>query len=135
MEDYNNLLEEACKKIKPVESKIDRFEMPKVEGRVEGNKTIITNFRQICSYIRRDPNQVVKVLLKSLAAFGSIKGDRLVLARKISSREVNEKLVSYINEFVICRECKKPDTELMKEDRFTFIHCMACGAKKSVGKI
>jgi len=109
--------------------------MPKVEGRVEGNKTIITNFRQICSYILRDPNQVVKVLLKSLAAFGSIKGDRLVLARKISSREVNEKLVSYINEFVICRECKKPDTELMKEDRFTFIHCMACGAKKSVGKI
>jgi len=135
MENYDKLLEKAYGEIKPVESKIERFEIPKVEGRIEGNKTIITNFRQICSYIRRDPEHVVKVLLKNLAAFGSVKGDRLVLARKIPSREINEKLAMYVNEFVICKECKKPDTELLKEDRLTFVHCMACGAKRSVGKI
>ena len=31
-----------------------------------------------------------------------------------------------------CKDCGKPDTELIKEDRFTFIHCLACGAKHSI---
>lgn len=132
---YEQLLNEAYTKIKPVASKIDRFELPKIEGHIEGNKTIISNFRQICSYIRREPDHVMRYLIKTLATSGTIKGDRLILARKITSRMVNEKLQEYINEFVICKECKKPDTELMKEDRFTFIHCLACGAKKSVSRI
>jgi translation initiation factor 2 subunit 2 len=47
---------------------------------------------------------------------------------------INEKIQEYVAEFVICKECKKPDTELVKEDRLTFIHCLACGAKKSVSR-
>ena len=130
--DYESLLEEAYKKIKPVESKIERFEIPKAEGHVEGNKTIITNFKSICSYIRREPEHLLKYLLKELASPGSIKGDRLVLTRKISSSLINDKIQRYVNEFVICKECKKPDTELQKQGRFTFMHCLACGAKHSV---
>lgn len=135
MESYEKMLEEAYKGIKPVESKIERFEVPKVEGHIEGNKTIITNFKQICSYMRRDCDHLLKFLLKSLAAHGTIKGDRLVLTRKISSKMLNDKILEYVTEFVICKECKKPDTELIKEDRLTFIHCLACGAKKSVSRI
>jgi len=129
------MLDEAYSKIKPVESKIDRFDIPKVEGHIEGIKTIITNFKQICSYLRRDCNHVLKFLLKELAAPGSMKGDRLVLTRKISSSMINEKIKLYADTYVICKECKKPDTELTKEDRFNFIHCLACGAKKSISKI
>lgn len=134
-QDYEKLLEEAYKEIKPVESKIDRFEVPKVEGHIEGQKTIITNFKQICSYIRRDCNHLLKFLLKELATPGSVKGDRLVLTRKISSSMINEKVQLYVSTYVLCKECGKPDTELMREDRFNFIHCLACGAKKSISKI
>jgi len=134
-EDYEKLLEEAYTNIKPVESKIDRFEIPKVEGHIEGNKTIITNFKQICSYIRRDPEHILKFLLKELAAPGSIKGDRLVLTRNISSKMINEKITLYLQQYVICKECKKPDTELKKDGEFHFIHCLACGAKKSVPRV
>jgi translation initiation factor 2 subunit 2 len=134
-EDYEQLLNEAYKQIKPIESHIDRFEVPKVEGHIEGNKTIITNFKQICSYIRRDLNQVLKYLLKELASPGVMKGDRLILTRKISSSIINEKIKLYVQEYVICKECQKPDTEIMKEDRLFFIHCLACGAKKSISKI
>jgi translation initiation factor 2 subunit 2 len=133
--DYEKLLNEAYEHIKPVESKIDRFEIPKVEGHIEGVKTIITNFKAICSYIRRDPAHVLKFLLGELATPGVIKGDRLILTRKISSSIVNEKIKLYVETYVICKECKKPDTEIQKEDRFTFIHCLACGAKKSIAKI
>jgi len=134
-ENYESLLNEAYTKIKPVESKIDRFEVPKVEGHIEGQKTIITNFKQICSYIRRDCSHMLKFLLKELATPGSIKGDRLVLTRKMPSSLINEKIQLYVNSYVLCKECGKPDTELTHEDRFHFIHCLACGAKKSIPKI
>jgi len=134
-ENYEQLLNEAYQGIKPVESKIDRFEIPKAEGHIEGVKTIITNFKQICSYIRREPDQVLKFLLRELATPGVIKGERLILTRKISSSAVNEKIKLYVDNFVLCKECQKPDTEITKEDRFTFIHCLACGAKKSIAKI
>jgi translation initiation factor 2 subunit 2 len=134
-QDYEKMLDKAFETIKPVESKIDRFEIPKAEGRIEGIRTIITNFKQICSYMRRDPEHVLKFLQKELAAPGSIKGDRLVLTRKINSSAINEKIKLYADTYVICRECKKPDTEIMKQDRISFIHCLACGAKKSIAKI
>ncbi|MBM3247268.1 translation initiation factor IF-2 subunit beta [Candidatus Pacearchaeota archaeon] len=134
-EDYELLLAEAYKKIKPVESKIDRFETPKVEGHLEGTKTIITNFKQICSYIRRDQDHVLKYLLKELATPGVMKGDRLVLTRTISSKLINEKIALYVQDYVICKECKKPDTEITRDDRLTFLHCLACGAKKPITKI
>ena len=130
--DYEQLLNEAYKKIKKIESSSGRFEIPKIEGHFEGKKTILTNFFQIASYIRRDANHFQKFLLKELATSGQKEGERLVLNNKIPSEKINQKIEQYAKEFVICRECGKPDTELIKEDRFTFIHCLACGAKHSV---
>lgn len=130
MEDYTKLLEDAYKKIKPLESKTDRFEIPKAEGYIEGNKTIISNFLQIASYIRRSPESLAKFLLRELASSGSIKGERLVLQTKIPSPRINEKIALYVKEYVICKECGKPDSEIIKQAEFPFIHCMACGAKK-----
>jgi len=131
-DDYEKLLETAYKDIKPVESKIDRFEIPNVEGHIEGTKTIITNFRQISEHMRRDQAHILKYLLRALAAKGSVKGDRLILARKIPSRLINEKVMQYAKDFVICKECGKPDTEIIKQDRLDFVHCLACGAKHSI---
>jgi translation initiation factor 2 subunit 2 len=134
-QNYEKLLTEAYEKIKPVESKIDRFEIPKVEGHLEGTKAVITNFKQICSYIRRDPEHFLKYLLKELATPGVVRGDRLILTRTISSRLINEKIALYVQDYVLCKECKKPDTEIVRDDRLTFLHCLACGAKKPISKL
>jgi len=136
MTDYEKLLEEAHKKIKKIEGNGERFEIPKIKGHFEGKKTILTNFLQIASYLRRKPEHFQKFLLKELATSGNIEGDRLILNNKIPSAKINAKIEEYVKEFVLCKECKKPDTELIKEDRLTFVHCLACGAKHSVrGKI
>ncbi len=132
MENYENLLDNAYEKVKPLKESKERFEIPKVEGHIEGTKTIITNLPQIASYLRRDINHLLKHLLKELATPGVFKGNRLVLQTKQSSQKINEKINDYANEFVICRECKKPDTQLIKEPPFLFIKCLACGAKHSV---
>jgi translation initiation factor 2 subunit 2 len=135
MESYEKLLDEAFKKIKKPEGNGERFEIPKIEGHFEGKKTILTNFFQIASYIRRNPEHFQKFLLKELASSGQIEGDRLVLNQKVPSAKINQKIESYVREFVLCKECGKPDTELIKDDRMTFIHCLACGAKRPVSKI
>ncbi|MDP2628670.1 MAG: translation initiation factor IF-2 subunit beta [Nanoarchaeota archaeon] len=136
--EYEKLLDEAYKEIKQPENVkgSQRFEIPKIEGHIEGKKTILTNFFQIVSHIRRNPEHFQKFMLKELAASGQREGDRLVLNIKVPSGKINQKIEEYVKEFVLCKECGKPDTELIKENRLTFIHCLACGAKHSVrGKI
>jgi len=129
---YEKLLEEAYGKIKQTNTSLDRFKIPKIEGHFEGRKTILTNFYQISSHLRRKPEHFQKFMLKELAASGQKEGDRLVLNIKVPSSKINKKIEEYVNEFVSCRECKKPDTELIRKDRINFVHCLACGAKHSV---
>jgi len=131
MENYEKLLDSAYKDIKPIKHS-ERFEIQKAEGHVEGSKTILTNLQQIASYLRRDLDHLLKFLLKELATSGSIKDNRIILQRKITSQKINEKIQDYAKEFVICKECQKPDTEIQKDKGFTFVHCLACGAKHSV---
>jgi translation initiation factor 2 subunit 2 len=132
MESYEKLLDSAYGRIKKVETACERFEMPKAEGHIEGKKTILTNFLQMASCLRRQPEHFQKFLLRELATPGQMEGDRLVLNNKIPSSKINQKIDEYAHEFVLCRECGKPDTEIIKEDRFAFLKCLACGAKHSI---
>ena len=131
-ENYEQLLNEAYKKVKKIECSSERFEIPKAEGHFEGKKTIITNFSQLASIFRRSPEHLQKFLLKELAAAGQKEGDRLVLNIKIPSSRINQKIEEYAKEFVICKECKKPDTEIISEKGVKYKHCLACGAKSPV---
>jgi len=132
METYKKLLEQAHKELKPIEHSGERFEIPKIEGHHEGTKTILANLPQIASHLRRDINHLLKFLLKELATSGAIKNNRTVLMRKLPSDKINEKINEYAKEFVVCEQCGKPDSELIKEKGFPMLHCLACGAKHSV---
>jgi len=131
---YEDLLEQAYLKIKPVKA-TERFEIPLVESHIEGIRTIISNFLQISDYLRRNPEHLEKFLQKELAAPSKIEGERLIMVKKIPSKKIDEKIALYVEKYVICKECKKPDTELIKEGIFYFIRCLACGAKHSIAKI
>lgn len=129
---YNQLLEQAYSKIKVVSASSDRFEVPKVQGQVSGKNTIITNIHEIASYIRRPVDHLAKFLQKELAVSGLLEKNSLILRTKLNSAKVNEKIESYIKEFVLCNECKKPDTEIISEKGIKFKHCLACGAKTPI---
>lgn len=132
MEDYEQLLDKAYEKVKVVEGAGERFEIPKIEGFFQGKKTILTNLFQIASYMRRDPEHLLKFLTKELAVKISINGEKVSLNIKVPSKKIIPKIERYVEEFVLCKECKKPDTELIKEGKQTIIHCLACGAKHPV---
>lgn len=127
--DYKELLKKAKEALPKNIETTGRFEIPTVKGHVQGNKTIIMNFNQICSTLRREPKLILKYLQRGLATPAQIDGPRLILGRKLSSSLINEKIEKFTNEFVICKLCKKPDTKLIKENKVLSIKCLACGAK------
>ena len=130
--DYKALLEKARKELPQITFSKERFEVPRVKGGYQGKHTIITNFKQIADYLRRDPNHLLKFLVGELATQGRLQGNKADFTGRFTSEEINKKIKSYVEKFVICNECGKPDTKLVKEDRITYMVCMACGSKKPV---
>lgn len=110
----------------------ERFEIPKVKGHIEGNKTVISNFKQIAQVLRRPVEHLLKYILHELATPGDLRGGLLIIGTKMPASRINEKIKQYAYAFVLCHECGKPDTELVKEGEFLFMKCTACGAKKPV---
>ncbi len=130
---YEDMLEEAFQNIDVSAIKShERFEVPKVRGHVEGNKIVIKNFMQIAKALNRDPAHLLKFLQRELAVPAVIQGELLIIGAKISAGKINAKIEEYTKLFVICKECKKPDTELIKEKGVTMIKCHVCGAKHPV---
>ncbi len=127
--EYEELLKRARANLPESVLKHERFDIPRAVGHIEGNKTIISNFSQICDIFRREPSQLLKYLQRELATPAHIDGSRLILGRKMSASLINAKIEEYANNFVLCYECKKPDTQLIKQDKVTLIKCQACGAR------
>ncbi|MBW3000218.1 translation initiation factor IF-2 subunit beta [Candidatus Woesearchaeota archaeon] len=127
--EYEKMLEKAIKELPQSVMVAQRFEIPKVMGHIQGNKTIIVNFNQIASAIGRPVEHLLKYITKELATRGDIKGNQLVLWSKLPASRINDKIQQYAAEYVLCRECGKPDTKLVKEKEVFYMRCTACGAK------
>ena len=133
MDDYKKMLKEVRKNLPEVVFIKERFEIPKVLGHVQGNRTIVSNFLQIASALRREVDHLLKFVLKELATPGEIKkSGALILGTKVPASRINEKIRQYANEFVLCSECGKPDTQIVREGELTYMKCTACGAKNFV---
>jgi len=131
-ESYEQLLERALKNMPQTKTDGERFVVPKPEIMIEGKTTIFRNFFEIVEVIRRDPDHFLAYLLRELGTPGEIKEKRVIFKSKISPQILSERIDTYVNTYVICPECGRPDTKLVKEDRIWMLECEACGAKAPV---
>lgn len=130
--EYKAMLKRAREKLPESVFEKERFEIPKVLGHIEGNKTIVSNFKKIAEILQRPEEHLLKFILKELATPGQIRQNELIIGTKVSALRINEKIRQYVHEFVLCPECGKPDTKLIKEGELTYLKCFACGHKKIV---
>ena len=133
--DYNKLLDRARSKIPDKVMEKSRFEPPMPDSTIEGNRTFIRNWHQIATALHRDENHLLKFLTKELATSANIEGQRAVFSGKHQRGALTALLNRYLKDYVICPECHKPDTNLLKEDRIMFLICEACGARTSVKSV
>jgi len=130
--DYAAMLKKARSEMPESVFVKERFEIPKISGHIQGNKTVITNFSQITSSLHRPLEHVLKYVLKELGTPGVIKGTTLIIGTKLPASRLNAKIRQYANEFVLCNECGKPDTKVEKEGNLQFLKCTACGARNTI---
>ena len=126
---YEEMLKEAREKLPEPVTGGERFEIPKVRGQVEGNKTIISNFNQIAESLGRPATHLLKFVQRELATAGTFRKQAVIFKSKLSATKVNEIIKNYSEQFVICKECGKPDTKLTKEGDVYYMKCQACGAR------
>ena len=131
-DDYFALLDRAKEKLPEVAESHDRFTVPEVDVMQEGKITVVRNFLDITDVLRRDKDHVLQFLLRELGTPGNIEGRRVVLKSKISPAQIQDKIQTYTDTFVICSECGRPDTKMVKEGRTLVLECEACGAHRPV---
>ena len=127
--DYEAMLKRGKEQLPENIRHTERFEIIKVKGLVQGNKTILSNLGQIADQLQRPIEHLLKYLNKELAARGEMKDTYTVFNTKLPATRVNEKIASYVEQYVMCKECGRPDTRMAKQGPAWMILCQACGAK------
>ncbi|MCD6522955.1 MAG: translation initiation factor IF-2 subunit beta [Candidatus Diapherotrites archaeon] len=132
MKSYEELLERLYKELPEKAKEKARFKMPQFEVIIQGNTTIITNFVDVAEKLRRDPKHLLKYLTKESGAAANIDRKRLLMKGRFREKALNKKLEAYIREFVLCKECGKPDTTIITQDKIQYLRCEACGARSPI---
>ena len=130
--EYDALLDRARDRIPKDISERNRWTMPPPEILVEGSQTNRRNFAAIVDSMDRDPNHVYQYLVNELGTSGTREQVRVMFKGRIPPKRIKEKLVGYVKAYILCEQCRAPDTRFIKEDRTTLLKCQACGATRPV---
>jgi len=133
--DYEELLKRARSQIPEVASKRERLELPRFRHSVIGMRTIIYNFKDIADALIRDPQHLLKFLTREMATAATMQESRVIFKGKFSQETLERLMKRYVESFVVCPVCKRPDTKIVREKRLSFLICEACGAKSSVQQL
>ena len=135
MSDYDGLLEMCIERLPKECAEGSRFCVPKAEVLIQGTRTIFFNFNDVAGALRRDPKHLLKFFLKELATSYEEKDKKVIFQGRFPGPLINKKIELYVKNYVLCPNCCKPDTKLIKIDRMDFLKCEACGSKHSMKKI
>ena len=133
--DYEKLLERARSQLPREIFGHKRFELPRVKSGNIGMRTYVVNFKEIADAMNRDPQHLLRYMSREMATAGTMDQARAIFQGKFRSDALDRLVQRYVEEFVSCPVCKGPDTKIVKEKRFSFLQCEACGAKSSVRTI
>jgi translation initiation factor 2 subunit 2 len=132
---YDELLKRARAEVPEVTLKKERLEMPRLFVTMVGMRTTISNFKEVAETLDRDPQHILKFLTREMATAATYNDGRAIFQGKFPRDTFERLLQRYMEGFVTCPVCKRPDTKIIKEKRLSFIVCNACGAKSAVKQL
>src|SRR3990172_7972129 len=118
--DYSELLKRARAQVPEVTLKRERLEMPRLFVSMVGMRTIISNFKEVADMLDRDPQHILKFLTREMATAATYHDGRAIFQGKFRRDTFEALLQRYMDAFVICPVCKRPDTDVVKEKRLSF---------------
>ena len=132
---YDDLLKRACAQMPEVSAKTERLVMPRLYVTTAGMRTTISNFKEVADALDRDPQHILKFLTREMATAATLQDSRAIFQGKFREDSFERLLQRYLESYVVCPVCKRPDTRIIKEKRLSFLVCHACGAKSSIKQL
>jgi translation initiation factor 2 subunit 2 len=115
--------------------KKERMEIPKPETVIQGRKTLVKNFSQFAKTIDRPEKHILKFVTKETAASATVAGGKLTINGKFPYLQIEKMFDSYVKTYVLCPECKRPDTKVTDQQGIKLMKCEACGAVSAIRKV
>ena len=124
---------------RPVNDPSYRYKMPKIIGKVEGKgngiKTVLHNVKDVALALSRDPAEITKFFGTEFGAQTTYEEgtDRAIVNGKHEDDDLQIRLRTYIEKFVLCQNCRYPESPKYKIKEGVIYHkCAACGHKTMV---
>jgi len=117
-------------KMHPIQSKI--------EGKGNGIKTVVPNILEVAHDLARPPIYITKFFGFELGAQAKVVGDGPTQRHIVNGAHDKDKLQDlldvFINKFVLCGECRNPETTLVIKGQHVLRECKACGKRTEIDK-
>lgn len=130
--DYEALLKKAKANLPKNIASHERFVIPDADLFIEGKSTVFRNFGDVADTLRRDAEAIMAYLLREMGTAGNLDGRRAIFKSRLNPERLSDRLKAYVNTYVLCSECDRPDTRLVREGRVLVLECDACGAHRPV---
>ena len=130
--EYKDLLNRLRESLPETITAQSRFKVPDLEVLYEGKTTVFRNFGDIADAINRKPPHILAYLLREVGTAGNQEARRVVFKGRVPIKQLEDRISNYVDIFVLCSECGRPDTKLVKEGRTLILECEACGAHRPV---
>lgn len=121
----------------PVNDPAYRYKMPRITGKVEGRgngiKTVLMNITDVADALKREAPEITKFFGCELGAQTTYSADnRAVVNGAHRDNDLQSHLSKYIENFVLCKNCRLPETHYKVKDGLISQKCLACGSKDTV---
>lgn len=103
-----------------------RYKMAKLSISREKEFFVLENIVQIGRDLNRDHKAIIKFLQKKLATSIIFKDNKGKTTKKITYNDVQPLIYDFIEENVLCKTCRNPETILTTEKKKTIMSCKAC---------
>jgi len=113
--------------------KMERLQT-KVEGKGNGIKTVVVNVSSVAASLARPASYIMKYFGFELGAMtrDDLKDDRWIINGAHEAGKLQDHLDGFINKFVLCKNCKNPETDIKIDNDRILLDCKACGQRTAV---
>ena len=111
-----------------------RYKMERMNLKIEGKKTVIANLSKVAGDIGRNEKTLLNYFGKSFGCTTTyeVKTGKAIVSKVVSLSDLEPKLFSYIETYVLCDTCKNPETSLEESKKGLSKLCKACGKSNFV---
>ncbi|AYV75986.1 MAG: translation initiation factor 2 subunit beta [Terrestrivirus sp.] len=104
-----------------------RYRMPPIQITKQKTKSVITNIKEVCKALDRDPLILVDYFKKKFSTPMNVDLDEnRVELKSIEQNELQNAIFEFIEYFILCPTCRNPETDLSNKKTTLYIKCRAC---------